>query len=279
MATIGERLTEARKNFGIDIRSAAEATKIRSDFLAALEENKPERIGLADVYKIGFLRNYSKYLKLDADRIVAEFRTTLSLHNASSSKSHRSGGLDGLSQSAAGTDSGGIFSESGKNKSVFSALAENPRLIAIAAIVLVVVAGAIFGAFKIFGGNADETQASAGIVASTPATQPYEFQIVSKIPQRVTIRDRFGETADRATLLDNVQLAANRPQILVGRGVLEIRDSGNRNLEVYFPRRAELLAANDVKTTVKLADSDKTGKEFSHTANYWTADPYLETRD
>ncbi len=60
MATIGERLSEARKNFGLDIRSASEATKIRSDFLAALEDNQPERIRLADVYRIGFLRLYAE---------------------------------------------------------------------------------------------------------------------------------------------------------------------------------------------------------------------------
>ena len=40
MQSIGERLEEARKRKGISLREAAEATKIRSDFLGYIEQNK-----------------------------------------------------------------------------------------------------------------------------------------------------------------------------------------------------------------------------------------------
>ncbi len=72
MQTIGERLEEARKRKGISIREAAEATKIRGDYLHKFESNQFD-IKLPDIYIRGFLRIYSNYLKLPAEKIVADF--------------------------------------------------------------------------------------------------------------------------------------------------------------------------------------------------------------
>ena len=72
MQTIGERLEEARKKKGISIREAAEATKIRSDYLQKFESNQFD-IGLTDIYTRGFLRTYANFLKLPADRILSDF--------------------------------------------------------------------------------------------------------------------------------------------------------------------------------------------------------------
>lgn len=72
MQTIGERLEEARKKKGISIREAAEATKIRGDYLQKFEANTFD-IGLTEIYTRGFLRNYSNFLKLPADRIVNDY--------------------------------------------------------------------------------------------------------------------------------------------------------------------------------------------------------------
>lgn len=72
MATIGERLEEARKRQGISIREAAEATKVRSDFLLRYESNKFD-IDLPEVYRKGFLKLYARYLKLDEEQIAREY--------------------------------------------------------------------------------------------------------------------------------------------------------------------------------------------------------------
>jgi cytoskeleton protein RodZ len=72
MQNIGERLEEARKRKGISIREAAEATKIRGDYLHKFESNQFD-INLPDIYVRGFLRTYANYLKLPADKIVADF--------------------------------------------------------------------------------------------------------------------------------------------------------------------------------------------------------------
>src|SRR5207237_4857389 len=72
MQTIGERLEEARKKKGISIREAAEATKIRGDYLQKFESNQFD-IGLTEIYTRGFLRNYANFLKVPSDRVLNDY--------------------------------------------------------------------------------------------------------------------------------------------------------------------------------------------------------------
>lgn len=72
MQSIGERLEEARKKKGISIREAAEATKIRGDYLSQFENNRFD-INLTEIYVRGFLRSYATYLKLSGDKIVNDY--------------------------------------------------------------------------------------------------------------------------------------------------------------------------------------------------------------
>lgn len=72
MQTIGERLEEARKKKGISIREAAEATKIRGDYLQKFESNHFD-IGLTEIYTRGFLRTYANFLKLPAERLLSDY--------------------------------------------------------------------------------------------------------------------------------------------------------------------------------------------------------------
>jgi cytoskeleton protein RodZ len=72
MQTIGERLEEARKKKGISIREAAEATKIRGEYLQKFEGNQFE-IGLTDIYTRGFLRGYANYLRMPTDRLLSDY--------------------------------------------------------------------------------------------------------------------------------------------------------------------------------------------------------------
>ena len=65
-------MEEARKRKGISLREAAEATKIRSDFLGYIEQNKMD-FDLPEIYKRGFLKNYARYLKLDVDKIMTDY--------------------------------------------------------------------------------------------------------------------------------------------------------------------------------------------------------------
>lgn len=72
MQTIGERLEEARKRKGVSVREAAEATKIRSDYLQKFEANSFD-LDLPPLYIRGFMRSYARYLDLDQERFIAEY--------------------------------------------------------------------------------------------------------------------------------------------------------------------------------------------------------------
>ncbi len=73
MASIGERLAEARKRGGISIKDAATATKIRGEYLLSFENNRFD-IDLPEVYRRGFLKNYARYLKLDPDKVAEDYQ-------------------------------------------------------------------------------------------------------------------------------------------------------------------------------------------------------------
>jgi len=87
MQSIGERLEEARKKKGISIREAADATKIRGDFLDCFEKDKFD-IGIPDIYVRGFLSNYSKFLHIDPAKIMTDY-TSFKLGRSKISKRDR----------------------------------------------------------------------------------------------------------------------------------------------------------------------------------------------
>jgi cytoskeleton protein RodZ len=89
MQTIGERLLEARQRRGVSIREAAEATKVRGDYLTAMENNQFDSIPLADVYRRGFLKIYARFLRLDGERVVGDFNALLSARNPGAPRSRR----------------------------------------------------------------------------------------------------------------------------------------------------------------------------------------------
>jgi transcriptional regulator with XRE-family HTH domain len=88
MQTIGERLEEARKRKGISIREASEATKIRSEYLHKFESNSMD-INLPEIYIRGFLRNYAVYLKLNGDKLMADYKTVAPSDGRTSRRENR----------------------------------------------------------------------------------------------------------------------------------------------------------------------------------------------
>jgi cytoskeleton protein RodZ len=70
---VGEILQTARERKGVDLTRAERETKIRARHLAALESGDVADLP-ALVYAKGFLRNYSTYLGLDAEEVLARWR-------------------------------------------------------------------------------------------------------------------------------------------------------------------------------------------------------------
>jgi cytoskeleton protein RodZ len=72
MGSFGERLRREREMRGITIEEIAEATKIGSRNLRALEDEKFDLLP-GGIFNKGFVRAYSKFLGLDEEQAVADY--------------------------------------------------------------------------------------------------------------------------------------------------------------------------------------------------------------
>lgn len=72
MPALGDRFRAAREARDLSLSEVAEQIRIRSVYLAAIEEERWSAIG-ASVYIRGFLRTYARFLGLDPETVVNEF--------------------------------------------------------------------------------------------------------------------------------------------------------------------------------------------------------------
>ncbi|MBC7236136.1 MAG: helix-turn-helix domain-containing protein [Chloroflexi bacterium] len=80
MAELGKRLREARESKGLTLEQVEKLTHIRRPFLQALEEDRLDDLP-DDVYARGFVRNYARFLGLEAEELVAAYRERKGLPN------------------------------------------------------------------------------------------------------------------------------------------------------------------------------------------------------
>jgi cytoskeleton protein RodZ len=74
--TIGETLRQARSERGDELSDVEQATKIRVKFLEAMEDDRWDALP-APAYARGFLDIYVRYLGLDRDALLDEYRRTV----------------------------------------------------------------------------------------------------------------------------------------------------------------------------------------------------------
>ena len=74
MKNLGDKLKEAREAMSLSVRDAADATRLRADIINNMESGKFD-YDLPEIYKRGFLRIYSAFLKLDTPSILAEYES------------------------------------------------------------------------------------------------------------------------------------------------------------------------------------------------------------
>lgn len=72
---LGGRFRAAREARGLSLSEVADQIRIRSVYLAAIEEENWSAIG-APVYVRGFIRTYARFLKLDPEEAIAAFNRT-----------------------------------------------------------------------------------------------------------------------------------------------------------------------------------------------------------
>ncbi len=73
MISIGIQFQEERKNQNLSIEEVARATKIRAEFLNAIERGDYKKLP-SPAYAYGFVRNYAEFLGLPVEKSLAIFR-------------------------------------------------------------------------------------------------------------------------------------------------------------------------------------------------------------
>jgi cytoskeletal protein RodZ len=76
MPTVAEQLRRAREAQNLSIHQVAEATKIKSDHIRALEEGYYKAFS-APVYIRGFVRTYAAMLRLDVPKVISALEAEL----------------------------------------------------------------------------------------------------------------------------------------------------------------------------------------------------------
>ncbi len=79
MLSVGRLLREARLKQGITLIDVEHHTRIRGKYLVALESDDFSSLP-GRAYIAGFIRNYSEFLKLDSEHVLAVFRREFSDH-------------------------------------------------------------------------------------------------------------------------------------------------------------------------------------------------------
>lgn len=74
MLEIGKTLREAREARNLTLAEVEEATKIRKYYLSALEDEDFQALP-GQVYAIGFIKNYARFLGLDANTLADAFKS------------------------------------------------------------------------------------------------------------------------------------------------------------------------------------------------------------
>lgn len=77
MRTVGQTLKEARESKFYSLEEVEKVTKIRKELLEALEEDDYAKLP-PSTFVQGFIKNYSKFLNIDSQKLLALFRREFS---------------------------------------------------------------------------------------------------------------------------------------------------------------------------------------------------------
>ncbi|HWA86763.1 MAG TPA: helix-turn-helix domain-containing protein [Opitutus sp.] len=248
MQTIGERLEEARKKKGISIREAAEATKIRGDYLSKFENNQFD-INLTELYVRGFLRTYAQFLRLPVDRILNDY-AALGRGEARRQPNREVYGRMDVSISSA--DERSETPTAVAAEPVPSAPpprhtphlprrgAQSPRTSIDPALVfnvgkwagvVAIAALLVWGAISLFKSPADRPAkaAATNVTASPPSLEP-TITLIALGPVRLKVAVRNPDGSSGEVLLPDVSLAAGEKRIVPKRGPLYLTATALENV-------------------------------------------------
>jgi cytoskeleton protein RodZ len=181
---VGQKLEEARKRKGASLREVSESTKIRGDYLSAIEAGNYE-INLPEVYLRGFVRLYSKFLGLDQDAMVTELDTELGKPNSRSVKKSLGSIVNADSPESKDNISAKHSTSSSKHKSFIGV--SKISLPIILCLIAVIMTAAIIALIYAFSSNDDLTPSKNSNLITEVDTQPDKSIVESPAPNIHTL--------------------------------------------------------------------------------------------
>lgn len=181
--SIGARLRKQRREMGdISEQTVNEKTHIRAEFIRFMEEDRFDMIPLAPVYRIGFLRIYAKFLQLDADALVNEYKKQSKLSGGNTRKP-----VAGVPFSVEISD-GSEYSaplEDSEEKSSVSIV----KLAIWVVVAIVAAAIIVLGFSKI--SNLAENSVKVSTATIEAANAEYEISITTTASQKIKISENY----------------------------------------------------------------------------------------
>lgn len=267
MQTIGERLEEARKKKGVSIREAAEATKIRGDYLSKFESNQFD-IGLTELYVRGFLRTYAQFLRLPSDRLLNDYaalgrgekkprqpsreiygRMDVSISSAESGQAPAAVMAEESAPAPAAPPPARRMPHTPRRSSAADTPSIDPALVfkgvkwaGAGLVVILVIWGAISLFHKATGDSRNAAQSSASPAASSPAaTAPASspavatdtVTLVALDTVRITVERKNPDASHGDTIFQGT-LLRGQTQVVPKPGPIYITASAAENLEIEY---------------------------------------------
>lgn len=75
---LGKQFKNAREQKGLSLDQISKSTKIKKDYLKAIEEERFDYLPTGEVYRKGFIKKYAAALGMDTEKILKEYEETKS---------------------------------------------------------------------------------------------------------------------------------------------------------------------------------------------------------
>ena len=238
------------------IREAAEATKIRGDYLNSFENNNFS-VNVPDIYVRGFLRSYCNFLKVNSDKVITDYNAELLGEAKAAKREHREffGRME-LQQTPLVNEENKPANASPKpadphargndeDEERISFLDKIDKeaaikigIVAVVAILLLLVIIWLFRTLTSGGIDDNATPNTTGLVpaqqpaanqaANTPAAATEEIVLIATGDVRVSVTERNSGKV----LLDYFPMVAGQREVIQKSGPVKIEYTAGENLQV-----------------------------------------------
>lgn len=192
----GRKFTEQREKLGKTIDDMSSETKLRSEYLNAIENGEIDNLEVPSVYLRGFVKTYAKHLRMDVDAIMEEcpIRQVEILSSNARRKemiqkiAKQEQAIDDTAEDREDVGANGTYSYSDSVSKQKISSAIRIAIIAIGSLLALIVAISLI--MKLFSGASNNEQAYKNVQQYRHAAQVKNYSITATSDVKIIIRNR-----------------------------------------------------------------------------------------